>query len=195
MPEPFWSCSSCEMKTSRISTMRTLKISSSSLSHQNYNPCISSSLIPFPTEDNLECSDQVSCICGKFSFCSHGMRNLISCHHFLRIYQSDHVLRTSRISSRALLAPGSVLQDHQGCYQNPLLQIQILPWLSERVICHSSAHRDLSSQQAGTHEYLAFRGYQRDQVTCSLHVPESSVLVYRTRNQVISAISLPPHGR
>src|SRR5215216_3241790 len=98
MPEPSWSCSSSEMKTSRILMMRTLKISSSSLSPQNSNPCISSSLIPFPTEDNLECSDQVSCICGKFSSCTHGMRNLIVHHHFLRIFQSDHVLRTSGIS-------------------------------------------------------------------------------------------------
>src|SRR3990170_7581655 len=109
MPEPFWSCSSCEMKTSRISTMRALKISSSSLSHQNCNPCISSSLIPFPTEDNLECSDQVSCICGIASSCSHWMRN----HYSLRIFQSDHALRTSGISSRAVLAHGSILQDHQ----------------------------------------------------------------------------------
>src|SRR5215216_1093057 len=144
MPKPSWSCSSCETKTSWILMMRTLKISSSSLSHQNCNPCISSSLIPSPTKDNLECSDQVSCICGKFSSCSHGMRNLISCHHFLRIYQSDHALRTSGISSRALLAPGSVLQDHQGYYQNPHLQIQRLPWPSERMICHSSVHRDVS---------------------------------------------------
>src|SRR3989337_3753117 len=112
------------MKTSRILMMKTLKVFSSSLSHPNCNPCISSSLIPFPTEDNLECSDQVSCICGKFSSCCHGMRNLIPCHHFLRIYQSDHVLRTSGISSRALLAPGSVLQDHQGCYKSLLLQNQ-----------------------------------------------------------------------
>ena len=174
--------------------MRTLKISSSSLSHQNCNLCISSSLIPSPIEDNQWCSDQVLCTCGMLSSCSHGMRNLISCHHFLRIYQSNHVLRTSGISSRALLAPGSVLQDHQGCYQNPHLQIQILPWPSERVICHSSVHRDLSSQQVGTHECLASRGYQRDQVTCSLLILVSSVQGCRMRNQAISANSSPPHG-
>ena len=75
--------------------MKTLKISSSSLSHQNCNPCISSSLIPFPTEDSLERSVQVFRINGRVSSCNHGMRNLISCHHLLRIYQSDHVLRTS----------------------------------------------------------------------------------------------------
>ena len=161
MPEPSWSCSSCEMKTSRILMMKTLKISSSSLNHQNCNPCISSSLIPFPTEDSLECRDQVSCICGTVSSFSHRMRNQILRHHFLRIFQNDHALRTSGISSRALLAPGSVLQDHQGCYQNLHLQIQTLPWPSGRVICHSSDHRDLSSQQAGTHECLVSQGYQR----------------------------------
>src|SRR5215216_5559512 len=122
------------------------------------------------------------------------MRNLISSHHLLKIFQSDHVLRTSRISSRALLAPGSVLQDHQGCYQSLLLQIQRLPWPSVHVIFHSLVRRDLSSQQVGTHEYLASRGYQHDQVTCSLHVLESSVQVYRMMNQEISAISSPPHG-
>ena len=129
MPEPSWSCSSCEMKTSRILMMKTLKISSSSLSHQNCNPCISSSLIPFPTEDSLECSDRVSCICCIVSSYSHWMRN----HYSLRIFQSDHILRTSEISSRAMLAPGSVLQDHQGCYQNLQLQIQRLPWPSGHV--------------------------------------------------------------
>src|SRR5215216_4090453 len=85
MLEPSLSCSSCEMSTLRILMKRTLKISSSSLSHQNCNPCISSSLIPFPTEDSLECSVQVSCICGKFSSCSHEMRNLIVHHYFFRI--------------------------------------------------------------------------------------------------------------
>ena len=162
MSEPSWNFSSCGMKTLRILMMKTLKISSSSLSHQNCNPCISSSLIPFPTKDSLECSDQVSCISGTASSCSHGMRN----HHFLRIFQNDHALRTSGISSRALLAPGSVLQDHEGCYQNLHLQIQTLPWPSGSVICHSSDHISLSSQQAGTHECLAFRGYQQDQATC-----------------------------
>src|SRR4051812_47691904 len=102
------------MKTSRILMMKTLKISSSSLSHQNCNPCISSSLIPFPTKDNLECSDQVSCICGIVSSYSHWMMN----HYSLKIFQNDHILRTSEIPSRAVLAPGSVLQDHQGYYQN-----------------------------------------------------------------------------
>ena len=133
MPGPSWSCSSCEMKTSRILMMKILTISSSSR-HQNCNPCISSSLIPFPTEDNLECSDQASCICGRASSCSHWMRN----HCSLRVFQGDHVLRTSEISSRAMLTTGSVLQDHQGYYQNLHLQIQTLPWPSERVICHSS---------------------------------------------------------
>src|SRR3989337_312052 len=115
------------MKTSRILMMKTLKISSSSSSHhQNCNPCISSSLIPFPTEDNLECSDQVSCTCGIASSCSHWMRNQCS----LRIFQSDHVLRTSEISSRAVLAPGSIRQDHQGCCQSLHLQTQKLPWPS-----------------------------------------------------------------
>jgi hypothetical protein len=32
-------------------------------------------------------------------------------------------------------------------------------------------------------------------VTCSLHVLESSVPVYRMKNRVTSAISSPPHGR
>nr|AAN60078.1 unknown [Triticum aestivum] len=123
------------------------------------------------------------------------MRNLILRHHFLRIFQSDHALRTSGISSRVLLAPGSVLQDHQGCYQNPHLQIQILPWPSEHVIRHTSVHRDLSSQQAGTHECLASQGYQQDQVTCTLHVLVSSVQGCQMRNQAISAISSPLHGR
>ena len=141
--------------------MKTLKISSSSWHHQNCNPCISSSLIPCPTEDNLECSDQASCICGiAFSY-SHLMRN----HCFLRIFKSGHVLRTSGTSSRAVLAPGSILQDHQGYYQSPHIQTQTQPWPSGHVVCHSLVHRDLSSQQAGTHEYLAFRGYQRGQVT------------------------------
>ena len=162
MPEPSWSCSSCEMKTLRILMMKTLKISSSSWHHQNCNPCISSSLIPCPTEDNLKCSDQASCICGTTFSCSHWMRNRCS----LRIFQSDNILRTSEISSRAVLVPGLVHQDHQGCYQSLHLQTQILPWPSKHVICHSSNHIDLSSQQARTHEYLASRGYQRDQVTC-----------------------------
>ena len=143
--------------------MKTLMISSSSWHHQNYNPCISSSLIPCPIEDNLECSDQASCICGiAFSY-SHLMRN----HCFLRIFQSDHVLRTSGISSRAVLAPGSILQDHQGYYQSPHIQTQTQPCPSGNMVCHSSNHRDLSFQQAGTREYLAFRGYRQDQETCS----------------------------
>ena len=151
MPEPSWSCSSCEMKTLRILMMTILRISSFSSHHQNCNPCISSSLIPFPTEDNLECSVLVSCICDKASSCSHWMRN----HCSLRVFQSDHVLRTSGISSRAVLVPGSVLQHHQGCCQSLHLQTQKLPWPSVHVICHSSNHRDLSSQQAETHECLA----------------------------------------
>ena len=140
MPEPSWSCSSCEMKTLRILMMKILRISSFSSHHQNCNPCISYSLIPFPTEDNLECSVQVSCICDKASSCSHWMRN----HCSLRIFQSDHVLRTFGISSRAVLVPGSVLQDHQGCCQSLHLQTQKLPWPSVHVICHSSNHRGLS---------------------------------------------------
>src|SRR3989337_3757624 len=162
MPEPSWSSSSCETKTSRILMMKILRISSFSSHHQNCNPCISSSLIPFPTEDNLECSVQVSCICDKALSCSHWTRN----HCSLRVFQSDHVLRTSGISSRAVLVHGSVLQDHQGCCQSLHLQTQRLPWPSVHVICHRSNHRDLSSQQAGTHEYLASRGYQRDQGAC-----------------------------
>src|SRR3954471_1155467 len=154
MPEPSWSCSFCEMKILRILTMKILKTSTFSSHHQNCNPCISSSLIPFPTEDNLECSVQVSCICDKASSCSHWMRN----HCSLRVFQSDHVLRTSGISSRAVLAHGSVLQGHQGCYQSLHPRTQILPWPSVHVICHSSNHRDLSFQQARTHEYLASRG-------------------------------------
>src|SRR3989337_1863605 len=145
MPEPFWNCSSCEMRSLKILTMRTLKISSFSSSRLNYHPCISSSLRPSPTEDNQLCSDQVSCICGKSSSCNRGMRNLISCHHLLKIFQSDHVLRTSGISSLALLALGLVLQDYQGCYQNLLLQMRKLPWPSVPVIFHSLARRDLSS--------------------------------------------------
>ena len=171
--------------------MKILWISSFSSHHQNCNPCISSSLIPFPTEDNLECSVQVSCICDKASSCSHWMRN----HCSLRVFQSDHVLRTSGISSRAVLAHGSVLQGHQGCYQSLHLRTQILPCPSVHVICHSSNHRDLTLQQAGTHEYLASRGYQRDLVTCNQLAIESSVLEYQMRNQVISAISSPPHGQ
>src|SRR4051812_24005398 len=155
MPEPSWSCSSCERKTSRILMMKILRISSFSLHHQNCNPCIYSSLIPFPTEDNLECSVQVSCICDKAFSCSHWMRN----HCSLRVFQSDHVLRTSGISSRAVLVHGSILQDHQGCCQSLHLQTQKLPWPSVHVICHSSNHRDLSFQQAGAHEYLASREY------------------------------------
>ena len=160
---------------------KILTISSYSSHHQNYNPCISSSSIPFPTEDNLEYNDQVSCICGTAFSYSHLMRN----HCFLRIFQSDHVLRTSGTSSRAMLAPGSILQDHQGCYQNPQLQTWILPWPSVHMIFRSSVHKDLSSQQAGTHEYLASRGYQRDQVTCSLHVIVSSAQECQMRNQAI----------
>ena len=171
--------------------MKTLKISSSSLGHLNCNLCISSSLIPSPTEDSLECSDRVSCIYDKASSYSHWMRN----HCSLRISQSDHVLRTSGISSRAVLAHGSVLQDHQGCYQNLHLQSQTLPWPSVHVIFQSSIHRDLSSQQVGTNEFLASRGYQQDQVTCNLHVLVSSVPECQMRNQAISAISSPPHGR
>ena len=155
MPWPSWSFSSFDMKALRILMMRILWISSFSSHHQNCNPCISSSLIPFPTEDNLECSDQASCICGIASSCSHWMRN----HCSLRIFQSDHVLRTSEISSRAVLVHGSVLQDHQGCCQSLHLQTQKLPWPSVHVICHSLNHRDLSFTQAGTHEYLASRGY------------------------------------
>ena len=171
--------------------MKTLKISSSSSHHQNCNPCISSSLIPFTTEDNLECSDQVSCIFGIASSCSHWMRN----HCSLRVFQSDHVLRIFGISSRAVLDHGSVLQDHKGCCQILLFQTQKLPWPSVHVICHSSNNRDLSFQQAGTHEYLASRGYQRDQVTCNQHVLESLVPEYQMKNRAISAISSPPHGR
>src|SRR3954468_19080317 len=112
MPEPSWSCSSCEMKTLRILMMKTLKTSSFSSHHQNCNPCISSSLIPFPTEDNLECSVQASCTCDKaFSF-SHWTRNDCS----LRVFQTDDVLRTSRISSQAVLDHDLVLKGHQGCY-------------------------------------------------------------------------------
>ena len=191
MPEPSWSCSSCEMKTLRILMMKALKISSSSLHHQNCNPCISSSLIPYPTEDNFGCRDQVSCICGIAYSCSHWMRN----HCSLRVFQNDHVLRTSGISSRAVLDHDSVLQGHQGCYQSLHLRTQILPWPLVHVICHSLNHRDLSFQQVGTHEYLASQGYQRDQVTCSLHVIVSSVQGCEMWNQAISAISSPPHGR
>src|SRR3989337_1983379 len=158
MPEPFWNCSSCEIKSLKILTMMTLKISSFSSSRLNYHPCISSSLIPSPTEDNQLCSGQVSCICGKSSSCNRGMRNLISCHHFLNIFQSDNVLRTIEISRRALLAPGLVLQDHQGCYQNLLLQMRKLPWPSERVIFHNLARRDLSSQLVGIHDCSASQG-------------------------------------
>ena len=46
-----------------------------------------------------------------------------------------------------MLAPGSILQDHQGYYQNLHIQIQTRPWPSGHVVCHSSDHRDLSSQQ------------------------------------------------
>src|SRR3954465_12383095 len=191
MPEPSWSCSSCEMKTLRILMMKILRTSSFSSHHQNYNPCISSSLIPFPTEDNLECNVLVSCTCDKASSCSHWMRN----HCSLRVFQSDHVLRTSGISSQAVLDHDSVLQGHQGCYQSLHLRIMILPWPSVHVICHSSNHRDLFFQQAGTHECLAFRGYQRVQVTCNQHALVSSVPEYQMRNQAISAISSPPHGR
>src|SRR4051812_37061290 len=116
MPEPSWSCSSCEMKTLRILTMKILRTSCFSSHHQNCNPCISSSLIPFPIEDNLECNVLVSCTCDKASSCSHWMRN----HCSLRVFQSDHVLRTFGISSLA------VLQDHQGCYQSLRLRILIL---------------------------------------------------------------------
>src|SRR4051812_12633832 len=155
MPEPSWSCSSCEMKTLRILMMKILRISSFYSHHQNYNPCISSSLIPFPTKDNLECNVQVSYICDKASSSSHWMRN----HCSLSVFQSDHVLRTSGISSRAVLVHGSVLQDHQGCCQSLHLQTQNLPWPLVHVIFHSSNHRDLSFPQAGTHEYLASREY------------------------------------
>ena len=75
--------------------MMILWISSSSWHHQNCNPCISSSSVPYPAEDNLECNDQVSCTCDIAFSCSHWMRNDCS----LRIFQSDHVLRTSKISS------------------------------------------------------------------------------------------------
>ena len=171
--------------------MKILRISSFSLHHQSCNPCISSSLIPFPTEDNLECSVQVSCICDKASSCSHWMRN----HCSLRVFQSDHVLRTSGISSRAVLAPGSIIQDHQGYYQNPHIQTQTQPWPSGHVVCHSSNHRDLSFQKARTREYLAFRGYRQDQETCSQPVLVSSDQEYQMRNQVISTVSSPPHGQ
>src|SRR3954464_14583948 len=191
MPEPSWSCSSCEMKTLRILTMRILKTSSFSSHHQNCNPCISSSLIPFPTEDNVECNVLVSCTSDKVSSYSHWMRN----HCSLRVFQSDHVLRTSGISSQAAPDHDLVLQDHQGCYQSLHLRTQILPWPSVHVICHSSNRRDLSSQQAGTHECLASRGYQQGQVTCNQHALVSSVPEYQMRNQAISAISSPPHGR
>ena len=139
MPEPSWTCSSSEMKILRILMMKTLKISSSSWHHLNCNPCISSSLIPFPTKDNLERNVQVSCICDRASSCSHWMRN----HCSLRVFQGDHVLRTFGTSSRAEPDHGSVLQDHQGCYQSLHLRTQILPWPSVHVICHSSNHRDL----------------------------------------------------
>ena len=170
---------------------KILTISSSSSHHQNCNPCISSSSIPFPTEDNLEYNDQVSCICGTTFSYSHLMRN----HCFLRIFQSDHVLRTSGISSRAVLAPGSILQDHQGYYQNLHIQIQTQPWPSGHVVCHSLNHRDLSFQQARTREYLAFRGYRQDQETCSQPVLVSSDPEYQMRNQAISTVSSPPHGQ
>src|SRR3954471_6196209 len=145
MPEPSWSCSFCEMKILRILTMKILRTSSFSSHHQNCNPCISSSLIPFPVEDNLECSVQASCTCDKAFSCSHWMRN----HCSLRVFQSDLVLRTFGISSRAVLDHDLVLQGRQGCYQSLHLRTQILPWPSVHVICHSSNHRDLSSQQAG----------------------------------------------
>ena len=119
------------------------------------------------------------------------MRN----HCSLRIFQGDHVLRNFGTSSRAEPDHGSVLQDHQGCCQSLHLQTQKLPWPSVHVICHSSNHRDLSFQQAGTNEYLAFRGYQWDQVTCNQHVLVSSMPECQMRNQAISAISSPPHGR
>src|SRR4051812_6456645 len=127
MPEPSWSCSSCEMKTLRILMMKILKISSFSSHHRNCNPCISSSsLIPSPTEDNLECNVLASCTCDKASSCSRWMRN----HCSLRVFQSDHVLRTSEISSQEVLDHDSVLQGHQGCYQSLRLRIQILLWPS-----------------------------------------------------------------
>src|SRR3954462_1896952 len=174
MPEPSWSCSSCETKTSRILMMKILMASSFSSHHQNCNPCIPSALIPFPTEDNLECNVLVSCTCDKASSYSHWMRN----HCSLRVFQNDHVLRTSGISSQVVLDHDSVLQDHQGCYQSLHLRILILPWPSVHVICHSSNHRDLSFQQAGIHEYLPSRGYQRGQVTFNQHALVSSVPEY-----------------
>ena len=170
--------------------MRILWISSFSSHHQNCNPCISSSLIPFPIEDNLECNVQVSCICDRASSCSHLMMN----HCSLRVFQSDHALRTFG-TSRAVLTHGLVLQDHQGCYQSLHLRTQMLPWPSVHVIYHSSNHRDLSSQQAGTHECLASRGYQQDQVTFNQLALVSSMPEYQMRSQAISAVSSPPHGQ
>src|SRR3954471_23356217 len=99
MPEPSWSCSSCEMKILRILTMKILRTSSFSSHHQNCNPCISSSLIHFPTEYNLVCNVLISFTCDKASSCSHWMRNQCS----WRVFQSNHVLRTSGISSLAVL--------------------------------------------------------------------------------------------
>src|SRR3954452_5273837 len=130
MPEPSWIYSSCETKTSRILMMKILRISSFSSHHQNCNPCISSSLIPFPTEDNLECNVLVSCTCDKASSCSHWMRN----HCSLKVFQSDHVLRTSGISSQAVLDSDLVHQGRRGCYQSLRLWILILPWPSVHVI-------------------------------------------------------------
>ena len=79
--------SSCAMRT----LMKTLSDFFFFLSSESY-PCSSSSLIPFPREDNQRCSGQISCICDRFSSCSRLRKLLISSSHTLKTFQSGFSL-------------------------------------------------------------------------------------------------------